>query len=61
MAMVAVAKDITSVLKEYRLVRMRPTEARTGPGGPGDLAWVWPFATFILLLLVLRRKQILGA
>ncbi len=49
--------DLQRLLKEYRLVRMRPTEARTGPGGPGDLAWVWPFATFILLLLVLRRKR----
>lgn len=45
------------LLEEYRLVRIRLTEARTGPGGPGDLAWIWPFATFILLLLVLRRKR----
>lgn len=43
----------------YRLIRIYPSEACTGPGGPGDLAWVWPAATFVLLALLLcgsRRK-----
>ena len=43
---------------EYRLVRIRCTEARTGAGGPGDLAWVWPLATTILAAaLLVRRKR----
>jgi deazaflavin-dependent oxidoreductase (nitroreductase family) len=33
------------------------TEPVTGPGGPGDLAWVWPLATFIMLGLLLRRRR----
>ena len=37
----------------YRLIRIYPTEACTGPGGPGDLAWVWPTSTFVLLGLLL--------
>ena len=37
----------------YRLVRLRRTAARTGPGGPGDLAWVWPAAATLLL----RRRR----
>jgi deazaflavin-dependent oxidoreductase (nitroreductase family) len=42
----------------YRLVRIRRTEARTGPGGPGDLAWVWPLATLgLLALLGLRARS----
>jgi deazaflavin-dependent oxidoreductase (nitroreductase family) len=41
----------------YRLVRIRCTEARTGAGGPGDLAWVWPLATLILGALVLLRRR----
>lgn len=41
----------------YRLFRIRRTEARTGPGGPGDLAWVWPVATFVLLALLLLRPR----
>ncbi|MBE2237526.1 MAG: nitroreductase family deazaflavin-dependent oxidoreductase [Caldilineaceae bacterium] len=42
---------------DYRLIRIRCTEARTGAGGPGDLAWVWPLATLTLAAaLVLRRK-----
>lgn len=32
----------------YRLVHIRRTEARTGPDGPGDLAWVWPAIVFLL-------------
>ena len=42
----------------YRLVRIRCTEARTGAGGPGDLAFVWPLMTTILAaFLLLRRKH----
>lgn len=33
----------------HRLIRIRRTEARTGPGGPGDLSWVWQAATLLLL------------
>jgi deazaflavin-dependent oxidoreductase (nitroreductase family) len=40
----------------YRLVCLRRTAARSGPGGPGDLAWVWPLATALLLLRVRRRR-----
>jgi deazaflavin-dependent oxidoreductase (nitroreductase family) len=46
--------DYHDMLESYRLVRIRPTGALTGPGGPGDLAWVWPLSTFLLLGLVLR-------
>ncbi len=38
---------------DYRLMHIRRTAERTGPDGPGDLAWVWPLATFILFPLVL--------
>ncbi len=41
----------------YRLVHIKRTEARTGAGGPGDLAWVWPLATMVLLPLVLFRRR----
>lgn len=34
----------------YRLVRLRLIGERTGAGGPGSLAWVWPTATFLLLI-----------
>ncbi len=43
---------------EYKLVRIHRTAARTGPGGPGDLTWLWPAATLVLAsLLWLRRKK----
>jgi hypothetical protein len=41
----------------YMLVRIRREAARTGKGGPGDLAWLWPLAALLLLPLALRRKQ----
>ena len=44
--------------RPYRLIRIRRTHALTGPGGPGDLAWVWPVATAVLLgLLLLPRRR----
>jgi deazaflavin-dependent oxidoreductase (nitroreductase family) len=43
----------------YRLFRVRLVTPRTGSGGPGDLAWVWPLTTLILFLMQLtpRRKR----
>ena len=47
---------LAAVTAPYRLIRIRRTEARTGPDGPGDLAWVWPLATIGALLLLVRRS-----
>ena len=33
--------ELARVTARYPLLRFRRTEALTGPGGPGDLAWVW--------------------
>jgi deazaflavin-dependent oxidoreductase (nitroreductase family) len=49
--------ELEAVTVDYRLIHIRRTEARTGRGGPGDLAWVWPLATMILLPLVLFRRR----
>lgn len=49
--------ELLAAAADYRLIRIRRTEACTGAGGPGDLAWLWPAATFSLLaLLVFRRR-----
>ena len=42
---------------EYCLLHIRRTEACTGPGGPGELAWVWPLAAVLLLPLALRPRR----
>jgi deazaflavin-dependent oxidoreductase (nitroreductase family) len=49
--------DFERLLASYRIVRIRRTAALTGRGGPGDLAWVWPLSTFILLFLLSRRGK----
>jgi deazaflavin-dependent oxidoreductase (nitroreductase family) len=46
-------EELDGVAKEYRLIHIRRVAARTGKDGPGDLAWVWPLATMILLPLLL--------
>jgi deazaflavin-dependent oxidoreductase (nitroreductase family) len=50
-------EELERVTREYRLIRIRRTTARTGPGGPGDLDWVWPLSTFVLLFLLLFRRR----
>jgi deazaflavin-dependent oxidoreductase (nitroreductase family) len=49
--------DFEKLMDNYRLIRIQRKGAVTGPGGPGDLAWVWPLSTFMLLLLWFRRRQ----
>lgn len=46
--------------RDYRLLRLTRGSARTGPGGPGDLAWVWPATVMagLLLWLVQRGGQL---
>ena len=54
-------EKLAEISAPYRLIRIYPTEACTGPGGPGDLAWVWPATTLVLLGLLLlggRRKAL---
>lgn len=50
-------EKLAEISASYRLIRIYPSEACTGPGGPGDLAWVWPVTTFVLGLLLLGRRK----
>ena len=50
-------QQVEALFESYRLVRIRKVSPVTGPGGPGDLAWVWPLSTFLLLGLLLRRRK----
>ncbi len=51
-------EDLAAATQSYRLVRIHRAEARTGPGGPGDLAWVWPAMAMALpFLLFFRRRR----
>lgn len=49
-------EELDKATARYRLIRVRRIAARTGRGGPGDLAWSWPLATLVLLPLALRRR-----
>ena len=51
-------EELAPLTQSYRLVRIRLVAPRTGAGGPGDLVWVWPVATSVLLgMLFLRRRR----
>ncbi len=50
-------EELAAVTTEYRLIRIRRVAALTGQDGPGDLVWVWPLMTMILLLMVLFRRR----
>ena len=50
--------ELAEATRSYRLVRILLTGRLTGKGGPGDLAWLWPFMIFVLLplyVMLLRR------
>jgi deazaflavin-dependent oxidoreductase (nitroreductase family) len=50
-------EEIDVESKKYRLLRIQRSAPHTGPGGPGDLEWVWHLAAIILLGLVLFRRR----
>lgn len=50
-------QELAAVTESYRLIHIRREAARTGPGGPADLAWVWPLSTGLLFILLLRRRR----
>ena len=51
-------EEMAPLTQSYRLVRIRLVAPRTGAGGPGDLVWIWPLATSVLLgMLFLRRRR----
>jgi hypothetical protein len=50
-------EDFASLLESYQLIRIRKANALTGPGGPGDLSWIWPLSTFVLLWLLIRKRR----
>ena len=48
--------ELDGVSAKYRLLRIRRATPCTGPGGPGDLAWVWPLAATCAWLRRRRRR-----
>ncbi len=50
-------EDLDQFTKDYKLVRLRRTAERTGRDGPGELAWIWPLITVLLLLWKGRRRK----
>lgn len=51
-------EKLAELTASYRLIRIYPSEACTGPGGPNDLVWLWPVTTLALLgLLLLGRRS----
>jgi hypothetical protein len=53
-------EELIATTRGYRLLHIRRTSAATGPGGPGDLAWVWPLSTAFLLFLMWRPFRFLN-
>lgn len=49
-------EEFDRVTAAYRLIHLRRIAPLTGAHGPGDLAWLWPGVTLILLLLALRPR-----
>jgi len=50
-------EELRAYTEQYRLIHIRREEALTGPGGPGELAWMWLLVViFIVTLVVIKRN-----
>jgi deazaflavin-dependent oxidoreductase (nitroreductase family) len=49
--------NLLSVCKDYGLIHIIRKQPRTGKGGPGDLAWIWPLAVMVMFPLISRKKK----
>ena len=53
--------ELLQLTESYRLVQIKKEEKLSGPGGPGDLIWVWPAAALLsltgLLISQFRPKK----
>ncbi len=50
-------EDLAQATADYRLLHITRTEARTGPGGPGELAWIWPVIALVAVGLLVRKRK----
>ncbi|OJX37978.1 MAG: hypothetical protein BGO78_08015 [Chloroflexi bacterium 44-23] len=47
--------EIDQLTRSYRLIHIVRIDEKTGRDGPGELAWIWPLITVILLFRKGRR------
>jgi deazaflavin-dependent oxidoreductase (nitroreductase family) len=47
--------ELAAATERYRLVRIADLKPIYGPGGPGELAWVWPLAAALAAAIILVR------
>ncbi|MBN1265279.1 MAG: nitroreductase family deazaflavin-dependent oxidoreductase [Anaerolineales bacterium] len=50
-------QNLAQAVCDYPLFRIRRTEACTGTGGPGDLAWIWPLTSIALLFVLICKPR----
>jgi deazaflavin-dependent oxidoreductase (nitroreductase family) len=50
-------ETLGSLTADYRLLNIHRTTPCTGRGGPGELSWIWPLTSFILLFALLIRPK----
>ncbi len=49
--------ELADLTAAYRLIHIKRTAPQTGADGPGELAWVWPLATMLLLPPLFRKNK----
>jgi deazaflavin-dependent oxidoreductase (nitroreductase family) len=49
--------ELERMTLDYKLIHIRRDVERTGPGGPGELSWIWPVIVFLAVPFLLRRRR----
>jgi hypothetical protein len=50
-------EELAAATHDLQLIKILRTRPCTGPGGPGDLAWIWQVTTGVLLFVLLSRRK----
>ncbi len=50
-------QSLADITKDYCLIHLKRIREKTGPDGPNQYAWIWPFISIFLALALIKKGK----